>query len=67
MTDVLRIALERRDKLQAEIDRLDEFIRTAEKLIRESHPAPRPVADEPETSGSARMNLLRRNARVAVG
>lgn len=34
MTDVLKIALERRSKLQEEVDRLDDFIRMAETLIR---------------------------------
>ena len=33
MTDVLKIALERRSKLQEEVDNLDEFIRMAETLI----------------------------------
>ena len=34
MTDVLKIALERRTKLQEEVDKLDDFIRMAESLIR---------------------------------
>ena len=34
MTDVLKIALERRSKLQEEVDKLDDFIRMAEGLIR---------------------------------
>lgn len=33
MTDVVKIAKERRDALAAEIGRLDEFVRTAEKLV----------------------------------
>ena len=36
MTDVLKIALDRRVELQREIARLDEFIRMAEALIRMS-------------------------------
>lgn len=62
-TDVLKIALERRDQLQAEIDRLDDFIRTAEQLIRG---LPRAVPDEPESPGPTRMSLLRRG-NAAVG
>lgn len=62
-TDVLKIALERRDELQAEIDRLDDFIRTAEQLIRGS---PRTISEEPESPGPSRMNLLRRG-NSAVG
>ena len=34
MTDVLKIALERRTKLQEEVEKLDDFIRMAESLIR---------------------------------
>ena len=49
MTDVLKIALERRSKLQEEVDKLDDFIRTAETLIRNGGspvqmPAAAPVA-----------------------
>lgn len=33
MTDVLRIALEHRERLQGEVQKLDEFIRMAEELI----------------------------------
>ncbi len=52
MTDVLKIALERRSKLQEEVDRLDDFIRMAETLIRAggavpastAAPAPAPAA-----------------------
>lgn len=62
-TDVLKLALEKRDELQAEIDRLDDFIRTAEQLIRGS---PRAGFEDPEGTGSGRMNLLRRG-NAAVG
>ena len=37
MTDVLKIALDRRAELHEEVARLDEFIRMAEALIRTSH------------------------------
>ena len=36
MTDVLKIALDRRAELHEEISKLDEFIRMAESLIRQS-------------------------------
>ena len=36
MTDVLKIALDRRAELHEEIDKLDDFIRMAESLIRAS-------------------------------
>lgn len=67
MTDVLRIALERRDRLIAEIEQLDDFIRMAERLIRSAHPLPRAVAErrapeDIETPGAACMNLPRRGA-----
>lgn len=35
MTDVIKIALERRAQLSAELARLDEFIRMAETLVQE--------------------------------
>lgn len=45
MTDVLKIALERRSKLQDEVDKLDDFIRMAETLIRNGGaPAQMPAA-----------------------
>jgi hypothetical protein len=66
MTDVLRIALDRRDQLQAEIARLDEFIRTAEQLIR-TQAGPRPASDEHEHTAPTRMNLLRRSGTAAAG
>lgn len=64
MTDVLKIALDRREQLQAEIQRLDEFIRTAEQLIRASHPATR-LQEETDHAGPARVNLLRRGSAAA--
>ena len=44
MTDVLKIALSRRDELNGEIRELDDFIRMAERLIgqdRDARAAPR--------------------------
>lgn len=46
MTDVIKIALDRRAQLSAELSRLDDFIRMAESLVQEqtsrdgSSPAP---------------------------
>lgn len=65
-TDVLKIALERRDRLHAEIEQLDEFIRTAEQLIRSSQSTPRSAHEEVDTPGASRINLLRRG-HAAVG
>ena len=65
MTDVLKIALERREHLQAEIERLDDFIRMAEHLIRAARPMPRAVPGERETPGTAGVNL--RQGNTAVG
>ena len=45
MTDVLKIALDRRNKLHDEIKKLDEFIRMAEALMRVEGTAP--VAEAP--------------------
>jgi hypothetical protein len=66
MTDVLRIALDRRDQLHAEIEKLDEFIRMAEQLIRASQQAPGQTEDS-EHRGPSRVNLLRRSTQAAVG
>lgn len=38
MADVLKIALDRREKLQQEMEKLDDFIRMAESLIRSAPP-----------------------------
>lgn len=71
MADVLRLALERRDHLHAEIQRLDEFIRTAEQLIRAAHPTPRPVMDPvmdgPDEPGAMRTNRTWRSTQAATG
>jgi len=37
MTDVLKLALERRKALQREVEKLDEFIRVAETLMSGNH------------------------------
>lgn len=60
MTDVLRIALERRDHLQSEIERLDEFIRMAEMLMRSSQARQEADEDEDEPATRPRVNVLRR-------
>ena len=52
MTDVLKIALERRNKLHDEIRKLDEFIRMAEALMRVDGTAPAPEA-MPEVPAAA--------------
>ncbi|MEM9043058.1 MAG: hypothetical protein AAGC81_00065 [Pseudomonadota bacterium] len=38
MSDVMKIALERRSQLTAELARIDEFIRMAESLVQEGSP-----------------------------
>lgn len=64
MTDVLRIALERRDQLHAEIQKLDEFIRMAEQLIRETQAAAR-AAEEVQPGLGSRMPVIRRGVAAA--
>ena len=76
MTDVLRIALERRDRLHDEVEKLDEFIRVAEELItfgRSRDPAEARIAgpaiieaeapdgETEDVFGPMRMNLMRRS------
>ena len=56
MTDVLKIALDRRAELHEEIDKLDDFIRMAESLIRASQQ--RDTRSQPE-------EMPRRPAQVA--
>lgn len=47
MTDVMKFALERRAALNEEVEKLDDFIRMAESLIRESqHKAVPEMTDE---------------------
>ena len=57
MTDVLKIAIDRRAELHEEIAKLDEFIRMAEQLIRTSQQRAMHVGDEEA--------MPRRPARVA--
>lgn len=76
MTDVIKIALERRAQLSAELARLDEFIRMAESLVQEDGsgaraparaPVPEPVSPAPRPSGqSDDEDQLRANARPMV-
>lgn len=47
MTDVIKIALERRAQLSAELARLDEFIRMAEHLVQEDNSSGRAPARGP--------------------
>lgn len=46
MTDVIKIALQRRAELSAELNRLDDFIRMAETLVQD-HGAEGTVKSEP--------------------
>ncbi|MEM7239646.1 MAG: hypothetical protein AAF501_17710 [Pseudomonadota bacterium] len=72
MTDVIKIALERRAQLSAELARLDEFIRMAESLVQEQGAAAR--ASVPDTAVPAphpapeadNEDQLRPNARPMV-
>lgn len=58
MTDVLKIALDRRAELHEEVEKLDEFIRMAEMLIRTAQQrGSQPVPEATE--------MPRRPARVA--
>ncbi|MEO1493858.1 MAG: hypothetical protein AAFV19_17020 [Pseudomonadota bacterium] len=73
MTDVLKIALERRAELHEEVAKLDEFIRMAESLMRgsndkpeEKKATPEPTVDADETA-QPRPNLLRRGPTVING
>ncbi len=58
MTDVLKIALDRRAELHEEVAKLDEFIRMAEVLIRTSQQLPVPDV-------GATDEMPKRPARVA--
>ena len=50
MTDVLKIALDRRAELHEEVARLDEFIRMAEALIRTSQARQREDVETPSAA-----------------
>lgn len=79
MTDVIQIAQERRAQLRAEIQKLDEFLRMAEMLTRESGGAdilPAPTASAMDrsmdsmekangTGGALRTNLFRQSGTGA--
>jgi hypothetical protein len=73
MTDVLKIALDRRAELHDEVAKLDEFIRMAESLMRASNRVPEAPASEPEVTvdpdepAQTRPNLLRRGPTVING
>ena len=48
MTDIMRIALAKRERLMADLEKLNEFIRMAERLAREEgEEAPRQAARQP--------------------
>ncbi|MEM0921896.1 MAG: hypothetical protein AAGI13_02555 [Pseudomonadota bacterium] len=58
MTDVIKIALQRRAELSAELNRLDDFIRMAETLVQDHGQAtakpstpPNAAASSPATNG----------------
>lgn len=57
MTDVLKLAIDRREKLQQEVAKLDEFIRMAHSLLRGAQATP--ASAESDTTGS-RETLTRR-------
>lgn len=74
MTDVLKIALDRRAELSDEVAKLDEFIRMAESLMRVSNrtpeepvAAPADVSVEADDTTQPRPNLLRRGPTVING
>lgn len=53
MTDVIKIALDRRAQLSAELSRLDDFIRMAESLVQEQTPRDGSVTAPLSDSGMA--------------
>lgn len=68
MTDVLKIALDRRAELHEEVAKLDEFIRMAESLIRAGGTVVEPAADAgSEEPAAQRPNVLRRGPTVING
>lgn len=68
MTDLMKIALDRRAELQAEIARMDAFIRMAEALASNADPdAEAPVAAPREVApGTMRMSPVRRGLALVV-
>lgn len=73
MTDILKIALDRRAELHEEVARIDEFIRMADSLLRKLETQQEEDVEHEQTSGYrepagprevtpgvTRMNLMRR-------
>ena len=54
MSDVIKIALQRRNELHAELKRLDDFIRMAESLVQD-HGGTAPVSEPPAQSDTIVM------------
>jgi hypothetical protein len=52
MADVLKLAMDRRAELQAEVARMEEFIRMADSLLRNVHPRSAP-GEAPPDAGEA--------------
>ena len=76
MTDVIQIAQERRAQLRAELQKLEEFLRMAETLTRDtdapegaedadSMPSPGEAADKSNGSSALRTNLFRQSGSGA--
>lgn len=77
MTDVIKIALDRRAELQEEVTRIHEFIRTAESLLRGPQLRAEPAgtleafgqnsaaAPREISPGATRIEILRRGPAVA--
>ena len=65
MTDVLKIALDRRAELSREVARLDDFIRMAEALIRTSQTRSDNELSAPEAAPAPRQPVVERPATVA--
>ena len=51
MSDVLKLAAQRRDRLQKEVDRLNAFIALGETISREEKPLPDMAGSAPSASG----------------
>ncbi len=71
MTDLIKVAMDRRAELQEEVSRLSEFIRMGENLARSNTPraeVERPMPSEKPTDATAdRANVFRRNPAQASG
>lgn len=64
MTDVLKIALDRRAELHDEVEKLDQFIRMAETLIRKSQDtAPIPMESMAPRDSSAEASMRQTGRR----